>query len=103
MEKRERIRVGLVVYIVATLAVLFVSISCGWFVEEGRDIRGPIRWAWRHRLYPCGLIRGLPVPDVIVDVPCQVWNLAPLNLVALFAARWLIVDTWRSLTGAERR
>ena len=100
MHKRNRIRAVLVVYIAVALAVLLTSIWFGWFSEEGRDIRGPIPWAWRHRLYTCGLVRGLPLPDLIADVPCQVWNLAPLNLVALFAARWLIVDTWRSLAGA---
>ena len=94
--KRRNARIGCVFFIVVAVVALTASIAFGWLGQEGREMRGPIPFAWRHRLYPCGFVRGLPYIATYVDrVPCQVWNLAPLNLVALFAARWLIVDLAR--------
>lgn len=96
MQKYTKVRVAAVLYIAVALLLLLTSISLGWLEAEGQEVRGPIPWAWRNRVYPCGLVRGLPViADLVDTVPCQVWNLAPLNLVALFTARWLIVDLWR--------
>ena len=96
MHKRARIRLVLVTYLALVVVVFVVTLNLGWFAAEGREIRGPIPWAWRNRLYPCGFVRLLPVIGPLLrNVPCQVWNLAPLHLIALFAVRWLAVDRWR--------
>ena len=97
MRKRNKVRIAAVIYIAVAVAVLVISITRGWFGAEKREIRGPIEWAWRTRLYPCGFVRGILPWDAVDQVPCQVWNLAPLNIVALFAARWLLVDMFRLL------
>lgn len=97
MKKRSRARLGALIYIGFTAAVLSTSISMGWLGQERRDMT---THAYERHGPLCGFVRGLPfIRDYVGGVPCQVWNLMPLTGLAAIVAGWLIVDV---LSGAGR-
>lgn len=103
-EKRRSARTGAVLFIALAAGALALSISTGSCDSE-RTRRTSVtalvtgdRSYVRERLTTCGFVRGL-TPDALDAIPCQVWNLLPLNLIGVLALVWLL----RDLAGLDSR
>lgn len=103
-EKRRSARIGALMFIALAAGALVASISTGSCASE-RTRRTSVtalvtgdRSHTRDRLTTCGFVRGL-TPETVDAIPCQVWNLLPLNLVGVLALVWLL----RDLAGLDSR
>jgi hypothetical protein len=98
MNKRTSARIGALTYIALFVVLLAVTTTMGWCDGERFERRSVMGWPYaRTRSTMCGFVRGV-AGEAVDSVPCQVWNLAPLTLVAGFSAWWLVGD----LTGLRR-
>ena len=102
MNKRTSSRIGALTYIGIFVVLLSLTTTMGWCAGETYEREMVEGWLigkpmTRTRLTTCGFVRGV-LGDVVAPVPCQLWNLAPLTLVAGFAAWWLVAD----VTGLRR-
>jgi hypothetical protein len=103
-QKRKKARIGALLYVVVFVALLIITISndsCA--TEQFRQgnlislLTGDPTWG-RHRLTMCGFVRTL-TPEPFDVIPCQVWNLMPLTIVAAFALWFLVRDVARQAVG----
>jgi hypothetical protein len=96
-QKRGNARRGALLYIVVFVVVLVITISTDSCAgEEFRRgnlmtlLTGDPGWG-RDRLTMCGWVR-MATPAAVDTIPCQVWNLSPLTIVAAFALWYLVRD-----------
>jgi hypothetical protein len=96
-QKRSNARRGALLYIVVFIVLVVTTIatdSCAG--EEFRQgnlmtlLTGDADWG-RDRLTMCGWVRTA-TPAAVDTIPCQVWNLSPLTIVAAFALWYLVRD-----------
>lgn len=105
-QKRRNARRGALLYIVAFVVLLVITIStdsCG--TEQFRQgnlmtlLTGDPDWG-RDRITMCGWVR-MATPAAVDTIPCQVWNLSPLTIVAAFALWFLVRDFAKHAAGRE--
>ena len=95
MGKATNARLGAVIYVGVTAGAVAVTMALGWCADERYTKRDLLTGLERPRLATCGFVRGI-TGDLLEWVPCQVWNLMPLTLVAAFALVWLVRDLFRA-------
>lgn len=96
-QKRRNARRGALLYIVVFVVLLVVTISTDSCAgEEFRQgnlmtlLTGDSDGG-RDRITMCGWVR-MATPAAVDAIPCQVWNLSPLTIVAAFALWFLVRD-----------
>jgi hypothetical protein len=107
-QKHRNARRGALLYIAAFVVLLVTTISTdSCAAEEFRRgnlmtlLTGDPDWG-RDRITMGGWVR-LATPAAVDTIPCQVWNLSPLTIVAAFALWFLVRDLAKQGPAANPR